>query len=403
MKACYEHPRLSRRRASAALVRLAALVLVLLSCRAARSEEVPQTADRAVAVEGVTIPDTQLVDQDGRKIHFYTDLVRGKTVAINFVFTSCTTICPPLAATFSKLQGLLGPAVGTDVQLISVSVDPVTDTPPRLKAWSQKFHAGPGWTFVTGEKSKVDALLRALDAYTGRKEDHTPLVLIGNDAAGSWTRAYGLAPAQRLAEIIEAARKAPPHPARPADEAPAGSRGAADSPRSNAANAPVEDRSGPHPYFPDVELVSQDGKKLRFYSDLLEGKTVVINTFFTTCKGICPPMFLKLARIQESLGDQLGKDVRMLSVTVDPEHDTPPRLKEYAESHGAKPGWFFLGGRKEDVDAVLRKLGQYAESPDEHSGVLLIGNLRTGLWKKAQSLAATDDVIAVVQSVVNDR
>jgi cytochrome oxidase Cu insertion factor (SCO1/SenC/PrrC family) len=149
------------------------------------------------------IPDVEVLDQNGRKIHFYTDLVKGKTVAINFIFTTCTTICPPLAATFARVQRDLGAQLGKDVYLISISVDPATDTPERLKAWGAKFRAGDGWTFITGNKPQVDELLRALGASTARREDHTPAVIIGNDARGSWTRAYGLAKPSQLVQMIK--------------------------------------------------------------------------------------------------------------------------------------------------------------------------------------------------------
>ena len=150
----------------------------------------------------MNIPDIELLDQNGQKIHFYTDLVKGRTVAINFIFTTCTTICPPLGATFARVQKELGDKVGRDVRLISISVDPATDTPERLKAWGTKFHAGEGWTFVTGSKPEVDELLRALGASSARREDHTPTVLIGNDASGNWTRTYGLAKASQLVQMI---------------------------------------------------------------------------------------------------------------------------------------------------------------------------------------------------------
>jgi cytochrome oxidase Cu insertion factor (SCO1/SenC/PrrC family) len=139
------------------------------------------------------IPDIELLDQNGRKIHFYSDLVKGHTVAINFIFTTCTTICPPLGATFARVQKELGDRMGRDVRLISITVDPATDTPERLKAWGAKFHAGDGWTFVTGDKPQVDELLRALGASSARREDHSPTILIGNDTTGTWTRTYGLA------------------------------------------------------------------------------------------------------------------------------------------------------------------------------------------------------------------
>jgi len=151
------------------------------------------------------IPDVELLDQDGRKVRFHTDLVKGRTVAINFIFTTCTTICPPLGATFSRLQRELGARAGRDVRLISISVDPATDTPERLKAWGAKFKAAEGWTFLTGPKPQVDELLRALGAATGSPSDHTPTVLIGNDAAGQWTRAYGLARPALLVGLIDAA------------------------------------------------------------------------------------------------------------------------------------------------------------------------------------------------------
>jgi cytochrome oxidase Cu insertion factor (SCO1/SenC/PrrC family) len=151
----------------------------------------------------MNIPDVELLDQDGRKVHFYTDLVKGRTVAINFIFTTCTTICPPLGATFARVQKELGDKVGRDVRFISISVDPATDTPERLKAWGAKFHAGDGWTFVTGNKPQVDELLSALGASSARREDHSPTVLIGNDAHGNWTRTYGLANTSQLVQIID--------------------------------------------------------------------------------------------------------------------------------------------------------------------------------------------------------
>ena len=150
----------------------------------------------------MNIPDIEVLDQNGRKINFYTDLVKGQTVAINFIFTTCTTICPPLGATFARVQKELGDKVGRDVRFISISVDPATDTPERLKAWGEKFHAGDGWTFVTGNKPQVDELLRALGASSARREDHSPTILIGNDAQGVWTRTYGLAKASQLVQII---------------------------------------------------------------------------------------------------------------------------------------------------------------------------------------------------------
>jgi cytochrome oxidase Cu insertion factor (SCO1/SenC/PrrC family) len=173
-----------------------------LGHEAASSPDAPSVAGSGGRASGMNIPDIEVLDQDGRKVHFYTDLVKDKTVVINFIFTTCTTICPPLGATFARVQKDLGERAGRDVHFISISVDPATDTPERLKAWGAKFHAGPGWTFVTGDKPSVDKLLGALAASSARREDHSPEILIGNDARGTWTRTYGLAPASKLLEMI---------------------------------------------------------------------------------------------------------------------------------------------------------------------------------------------------------
>jgi cytochrome oxidase Cu insertion factor (SCO1/SenC/PrrC family) len=151
------------------------------------------------------IPDVRVSDQNGNRLNFYSDLVKGKTVAINFIFTTCTTICPPLTATFRRVQQDLE-TNASEAQLISVSVDPTIDTPERLRDYAAKFKAGPGWTFVTGDKSEIDSLLQALGVAVVNKNDHTPMILIGNDEAKYWTRAYGLSsPTTLIKTITEAA------------------------------------------------------------------------------------------------------------------------------------------------------------------------------------------------------
>lgn len=170
------------------------------------SHHMPSPSPKLESVElsGVSVPDSELLDQDGNPIHFHSDLVRDKVVVMNFIFTTCTTICPPMGANFGKLQDELGERFGRDVFLISVSVDPTTDTPQRLKAWGERFGARPGWTLVTGPKARIDELLKDLQVFTPEYEDHSPTVLVGNDRAGTWRRAYGLAPTAQLAELIAA-------------------------------------------------------------------------------------------------------------------------------------------------------------------------------------------------------
>jgi protein SCO1/2 len=156
-------------------------------------------------------------------------------------------------------------------------------------------------------------------------------------------------------------------------------------------------------YFTDVQLINQDGKPVRFYSDVLKGKTVVVNAFFTTCTSVCPPMNRNMEKIQEVLGDRVGRDVFLVSITVDPQVDTPPRLKEYAQKFHAGPGWIFLTGKKENLDWALYKLGQYVANKDDHKTIFIIGNEPTGLWKKAFGMANVAELVQVVDSVVNDK
>jgi len=162
------------------------------------SDEAKSSGD---LVKPLQIPDTTVYDQNGKKLRFYSDLVKGKTVAINFIFTTCTTVCPPLTATFRKVQQTAAER-GLDVKLVSISVDPVVDTPERLRAFAEKFKVDQGWTFVTGDKGEIDSLLASLGASVANKNDHTPMILIGNDTVNYWTRAYGLSPPSRLVELI---------------------------------------------------------------------------------------------------------------------------------------------------------------------------------------------------------
>ena len=151
-----------------------------------------------------------------------------------------------------------------------------------------------------------------------------------------------------------------------------------------------------------IQLVDQDGVTHRFYSDLLRGKTVVINTFFSSCHGSCLVTASTLTKLQERLGDRLGRDVLILSITVDRSNDTPEALATYAKKLGAKPGWYFLTGERAELDKILKKLGLFVELRESHSSIFLVGNLRTGLWKKVLGLGDSEQVIASIESVASD-
>ena len=173
---------------------------------------------------------------------------------------------------------------------------------------------------------------------------------------------------------------------------------------SNAQEPPKNSPSdAAHRYFGDTELVDQNGQKVRFYTDLLKDRTVIVNVFFTECSGACPLMSRTFAAIQEEVGDRLGKDVLLISISVDPKNDTPEKLTAYAQRFKARPGWIFLTGSDENVALALKKLGQTVQDRNDHSNLFFIGNVRTGLWKKAFGLAPPQEVLKIIKSVLDDR
>jgi protein SCO1 len=145
-------------------------------------------------------------------------------------------------------------------------------------------------------------------------------------------------------------------------------------------------------YFPNVELTTQDGKVVRFYDDLIKGKIVALDLIYTTCQYACPLETARMAQVQRLLGDRMGKDVFFYSITIDPDHDTPAVLKDYAEKYNAGPGWLFLTGKAADIELISRKTGLYTEpdpnNPDGHTPSLLVGNETTGQWMRN---SATDN------------
>ena len=143
-------------------------------------------------------------------------------------------------------------------------------------------------------------------------------------------------------------------------------------------------------HFPNVELVTQDGKKVRFYDDLVKGKVVAIELVYTTCKYNCPLETARLVQLQKLLGERMGKDIFFYSITIDPEHDTPEVLKDYASKYHVGPGWLFLTGKPADIKLLSHRLGldaiPNANDPDGHTPSLLIGNEATGIWMKNSAL-----------------
>ena len=144
-------------------------------------------------------------------------------------------------------------------------------------------------------------------------------------------------------------------------------------------------------YFPNVPLTNQDGKVVRFYDDLLKGKTVGINVMFTDCKDVCPLETAMLVQLKKLLGDRVGRDIFFYSISIDPGHDTPKVLKAYAEKFGAGgPGWQFLTGKPEDVFLIVKKMGLIkatdGSARDAHSSIFMVGHEPTGQWMRNSAL-----------------
>jgi len=161
----------------------------------------PRTAASAKAT--VTLAEAALLDQDGRQVRFPAEVLGDRIVVMDFVFTTCTTICPILSAKLTQLQARLGARAGREVQLVSISIDPARDTPARLKAFGARFKAGPGWTWLTGEVSDVERVLKGLGAYTPSFSEHPPMMLVGDGRTGRFVRLNGFPDPDRLLATVD--------------------------------------------------------------------------------------------------------------------------------------------------------------------------------------------------------
>ena len=162
-----------------------------------------QPAAGALERGRLSIPDVEVLNQDGKKQRLFTDLVKGRKVVINFIYTTCTAYCPLTGDNFARLQTLLGERVGKDVYLISITTDPETDTPAKLKSWSKRLNPNPGWTFVTGETPAMQTLLRAFLGEGPRRGFHTPVAFVVDDKNGGWKRTFGLEQPVKLVEMLD--------------------------------------------------------------------------------------------------------------------------------------------------------------------------------------------------------
>jgi protein SCO1 len=160
-------------------------------------------------------------------------------------------------------------------------------------------------------------------------------------------------------------------------------------------------------YFPNFTLTTQDGKPVRFYDDLLKDKIVAIDLIYTTCKYNCPVETALLAQVQKTLGDQVGKEIFFYSISIDPQHDTPAVLKAYADKFKVGPGWLFLTGKADEIEALSKKLGLYSApdpaNADGHTPTLLIGNVAAGQWMRLSALDNTRFLARKLSELIDNR
>jgi protein SCO1/2 len=160
-------------------------------------------ADTPSNVVRLKVPDLELLDQDGEKGRFMSDFIGDRLAAVTFTYTTCTTACPILDGIFRQVQARLGDRLGQDIILVTLSIDPVTDIPQRLKAHAQKIKARPGWSFLTGQKQAVNGILKALEVYSLDIFNHPPTVFIVDGRQGLWTRVNGYPSAAKVMKELD--------------------------------------------------------------------------------------------------------------------------------------------------------------------------------------------------------
>ena len=159
-------------------------------------------------------------------------------------------------------------------------------------------------------------------------------------------------------------------------------------------------------WFTNVPVTTQDGRTLRFYDDVMKGKILLINFFFTGCDDVCPLATDNLVRVQELLGDRVGKDIFFVSISLTPEHDTPEVMAAYAKAHGVGPGWVFLTGQKDDTELPRHRFGFWDidpavdADPEQHLGTVRLANEPMHRWAMSPSLLSPTGIVRAVHRVI---
>ncbi|HEY7403119.1 MAG TPA: SCO family protein [Candidatus Angelobacter sp.] len=149
---------------------------------------------------------------------------------------------------------------------------------------------------------------------------------------------------------------------------------------------------------PDLQVVTQTGDHLRFNSEVIKGRVAIVTGFFTTCSSMCPITQENLAHVAKQLGPRLGKDVVIVSLSVDASHDTPQRMKAWGEKFHIGRGWVLAGGNKAEVDTLLKSLGLFVDIPQRHQSALMVGSEATG-WVRVSSWTSPEKLIKLVDTI----
>jgi protein SCO1/2 len=156
-------------------------------------------------------------------------------------------------------------------------------------------------------------------------------------------------------------------------------------------------------YFTNVELIDQDGQRLKFYDDVLKDNVVVISFIFTNCQGACPLMTRNLTMIRDMLPDTARGEINFVSISLDPVRDTPSAMKEFAQTHNAdQDGWLFLTGKPENVNLVTQRLGTYTDDLEAHTTMLIAANVREAHWTKIPPNVPPNGVVERLRLLVED-
>lgn len=150
----------------------------------------------------VSVPDVQVVTQSGEHLRFNSQIVKGRIAIVTGFFTTCSSMCPITQENLAHVARMLGPRLGRDVVIVSLSVDPDNDTPERMKAWAEKFHIGPGWVLAGGDKAEVQTLLKSLGLFVDLPQRHQSALMVGDGASG-WVRVSSWTPPDKLLKLVD--------------------------------------------------------------------------------------------------------------------------------------------------------------------------------------------------------